>query len=64
MPTMFDGFYQIGFIARDLDRAVALLGRRPGISMFRHRRAEQGVFSENIDLTGAEIGIYDHVPRN
>jgi hypothetical protein len=64
MPTMFDGFYQIGFIARDLDRAVATLGRRLGISRFRHRRAEQGVFSEYVYLTGAAIGIYDDVPRN
>jgi hypothetical protein len=28
MPTMFDGFYQIGFIARDLDRAVLSLSDR------------------------------------
>jgi hypothetical protein len=64
MPTMFDGFYQIGFMSRDLDRAVALLTRRPGIRRFRRRRAEQGVFSEYVYLTGAAIGIYDDVPRN
>jgi hypothetical protein len=64
MPTMFDGFYQIGFTSRDLDGAVATLGRRPGISRFRHRRAERGIFSEYVYLTGAAIGIYDDVPRN
>lgn len=41
MATLFDGFYQMGFVATDLDRATAALARRFGIEKFRRRRAAE-----------------------
>jgi Glyoxalase/Bleomycin resistance protein/Dioxygenase superfamily len=73
MPTMFDGFYQIGFIARDLERAVALLTERYGIGKFRRSRASEWMESAHawvgdtmIEViavgTGAPRLYADHVP--
>lgn len=39
MTTLFDGFYQMGFVARDLDQATEALGRRFGIASFRRKRS-------------------------
>ena len=33
-----DGLYQLGFMTRDLDAAMAMLGERYGVSRFRRRR--------------------------
>ncbi len=39
MTTLFDGFYQMGFVARDLDRATKALAESHGITRFRRKRA-------------------------
>lgn len=51
MTTLFDGFYQMGFVARDLDRATEALSRRHGVTRFRRKRA-----SEWMDSAHAWIG--------
>lgn len=51
MTTLFDNFYQMGFVARDLDRATEALGRSHGIKRFRRKRA-----SEWMDSAHAWIG--------
>lgn len=38
--TRFEGFYQLGFVARDLDRAMAMLSMRYGVTRFREKRAD------------------------
>ena len=38
--TQFDGFYQMGFVTRDLDQAVQLLSDRYGVARFREKRAD------------------------
>ena len=37
MATLFDGFYQMGFVARNLDQATDALARRFGIRRFRRK---------------------------
>lgn len=37
MNTLFDGFYQMGFVARDLDRATKALAASHGITRFRRK---------------------------
>ncbi|KEQ53191.1 VOC family protein [Sphingobium chlorophenolicum] len=49
--TLFDGFYQMGFVARDLDRATAALGQRFGITHFRRKRS-----SPTMDAAHAWVG--------
>lgn len=39
MTTLFDGFYQMGFVARDLDRATEALARTQGVTRFRRKTA-------------------------
>lgn len=51
MTTLFDGFYQMGFVARDLDRATQALARSHGISRFRRKRT-----SDVMDSAHAWIG--------
>jgi len=51
MTTLFDGFYQMGFVARDLDRAIEALGRSHGVTRFRRRMA-----SETMESAHAWIG--------
>lgn len=41
MATMFKGFFQLGFVARDLEGATAMLSRRYGVERFRRRRATE-----------------------
>lgn len=40
MPTHFDGFYQLGFVARDRDAATAMLSERYGITDWRRKSAD------------------------
>ncbi|WP_052757407.1 VOC family protein [Sphingobium chungbukense] len=51
MTTLFDGFYQMGFVARDLDQATAALGKRFGVKHFRRKRA-----SPTMDAAHAWVG--------
>lgn len=51
MTTLFDGFYQMGFVARDLDRATKALAESHGITRFRRKRA-----SDFMDSAHAWIG--------
>jgi hypothetical protein len=71
--TLFDGFYQMGFVARDLDRAVAALGMRYGLSHFRQKRADATMRSahayvghlmlEVIEVSEGGHALYrDHLP--
>lgn len=39
MTGLFDGFYQMGFVARDLDRATEALGRIHGVTRFRRKQS-------------------------
>lgn len=39
--TVFEGFYQLGFVARDLELATAALGQRYGVKRFRTRRLNE-----------------------
>lgn len=41
MSTLFDGFYQMGFVARDLDRATQVLGKTHGVTRFRRKRTSE-----------------------
>ncbi|SCW60017.1 Glyoxalase/Bleomycin resistance protein/Dioxygenase superfamily protein [Sphingobium faniae] len=45
MTTLFDGFYQMGFVARDLDRATQALGESHGIHRFRRKQASAAMES-------------------
>jgi hypothetical protein len=37
MATLFDGFYQMGFVVADIAAAMETLGRVHGVTRFRHR---------------------------
>ena len=41
MFTMFNGFHQFGFVARDLGYATAMLGERYGVTTFRRKRLSE-----------------------
>jgi hypothetical protein len=41
MTTLFDGFYQMGFVARDLERATETLGKSHGVTRFRRKHASE-----------------------
>lgn len=62
---MFDGFYQFGFVARDLDRACVMLGRRFGVTRFRRKRTSEWMESAHA-WTGSTmievIGIGERAP--
>ena len=45
MFTMFNGFHQFGFVARDLGHATAMLGERYGVTQFRRKRPQPAVSS-------------------
>lgn len=45
MSTLFDGFFQLGFVARDLDCAIDRLGRTHGITHFRRKQASSSMWS-------------------
>ncbi|GAC1572099.1 MAG: hypothetical protein NVS3B5_00750 [Sphingomicrobium sp.] len=51
------GFYQLGFVARDLDHAVAALGDRFGIMQFRRRRASDWLQTAHAWTAGAMIEV-------
>jgi hypothetical protein len=72
--TLFDGFYQLGFVARGLDAAMAALGRRFGVSRFRQRQTNEtmrtahcyagDVMIEMIAVTAGGPALYlDHQPE-
>lgn len=72
MTTLFDGFFQLGFVARDIDRATAAIGERFGIPRFRRKRndwmesAHAWIGATMIEIIGVEPGVkqlYDnHIP--
>lgn len=75
MTSLFDGFYQMGFVARDLDQAIATFGRVHGVTRFRRKQASAVMESahawigntmvELIAITPGVPSIYqDHLPKN
>ncbi|TAL04717.1 MAG: hypothetical protein EPO08_00535 [Rhodospirillaceae bacterium] len=45
---LFDGFYQLGFVARILDKAVCALGTRYGITRFRRKQLNETMCSAHV----------------
>lgn len=39
MTTLFDGFYQMGYVARDIGRAIEIFARVHGVRNFRRKSA-------------------------
>lgn len=75
MATLFDNFYQMGFIARDLDAATAMMGRTHGVTRWRRKRSSPtmqaahawagNVMLELIQLDPGAPAIYDgYVPED
>jgi len=71
--TLFDGFYQLGFVARNLDRAVEALGERYGVRIFRRKQASPtmrtahayagDIMLEIIEVSDGGLALYrDHLP--
>ena len=54
--TLFDGLFQIAFVTRDLDRAVAEVKRRYGLAEMMVTRGTQHSPATRIDLALAWIG--------
>lgn len=69
MTGLFDNFYQMGFVAGDLDRATAMLGQVHGVRQWRRKRSSPtmqaahawvgGVMLELIQLDPGADPIYD-----
>lgn len=57
MGTLFDGFYQFGYVARDLDRATAALSDSHGIDRFRRKRASDVMESAHAWIGAVMIEI-------
>ena len=52
MTGLFENFYQMGFVARDLDRATESLGRIHGVTQWRRKRA-----SPTMQTAHAWVGV-------
>lgn len=73
MTTLLCGFYQMGFVARDLDHALMTLGNRYGVARFRRKRSSEWLESAHAWLGNTMIEVLavgsgapslydDHIP--
>lgn len=72
MATLFDGFFQLGFVARDIDGATSAIAERFGVRQFRRKRtdwmesAHAWIGATMIEVIRVEPGVkqlYDnHIP--
>jgi hypothetical protein len=75
MTSLFEGFYQLGFVARDLDAAIRHLGERYGVTRWRRKESSASMASAHawcgavmLELIAVGPGapaIYDdYIPRD
>lgn len=75
MTSLFEGFYQLGFVARNLDAATRHLGERYGVTSWRRKETSQAMASAHawcgpvmLELIAVRPGapaIYDdYIPQD
>ncbi len=65
MSTFFNGFYQFGFVAHDLDEAIAALADRFGVRRFRRKQSSDWMWSAHAwagDTMIEVISVSDAAP--